>query len=73
MSKYDSYGRLETEPWPIVEVEDTTIPPKYRAFWTPFTPEEYWPKALKFTFTLYDSKAVIKGGRTFTHIVYLDD
>lgn len=31
-----------------------------------------WPKALKFTFTLYDSKEIIKGGRTFTHIVYLD-
>lgn len=29
-------------------------------------------RALKFTFTLYDSKGVIKGGRTFTHIVYLD-
>jgi prepilin-type N-terminal cleavage/methylation domain-containing protein len=32
-----------------------------------------WPKALKFTFTLYDSKEIIKGGRTFTHIVYLGD
>ena len=30
-------------------------------------------KALKFTFTLYDSKGLIKGGRTFTHIVYLDN
>lgn len=30
-------------------------------------------RALKFTFTLYDSKGVIKGGRTFTHIVYLGD
>jgi prepilin-type N-terminal cleavage/methylation domain-containing protein len=35
-----------------------------------------WPKylsplAFKFTFTLYDSKGVIKEGRTFTHIVYL--
>jgi hypothetical protein len=29
-------------------------------------------RALKFTFTLYDSKGIIKGGRTFTHIVYLD-
>ncbi len=32
-----------------------------------------WPKALKFTFTLYDSKGIIKDGRTFTHIVYLDN
>jgi len=30
-------------------------------------------QALKFTFTLYDSKGVIKNGRTFTHIVYLGD
>ncbi len=29
-------------------------------------------RALKFTFTLFDSKGVIKEGRTFTHIVYLD-
>ncbi len=28
-------------------------------------------RALKFTFTLYDSKGIIKDGRTFTHIVYL--
>jgi hypothetical protein len=30
-------------------------------------------RALKFTFTLYDSKGVIEKGRTFTHIVYLDN
>jgi len=30
-------------------------------------------KALKFTFTLYDSKGIIKKGRVFTHIVYLDN
>jgi prepilin-type N-terminal cleavage/methylation domain-containing protein len=30
-------------------------------------------RALKFTFTLYDSRGLIKSGRTFTHIVYLDD
>ncbi len=29
--------------------------------------------ALKFTFTLYDSRNRIKNGRTFTHIVYLDN
>jgi hypothetical protein len=28
--------------------------------------------ALKFTFTLYDSRGIIKDGRTFTHIVYLE-
>jgi len=30
-------------------------------------------RAIKFTFTLYDSKNIVKKGRTFTHIVYLDD
>jgi prepilin-type N-terminal cleavage/methylation domain-containing protein len=33
----------------------------------------YYPKAFKFTFNVYDSKGIIKGGRTFTHIVYLED
>jgi hypothetical protein len=31
------------------------------------------PKAFKFTFTLYDSKGILKEGKTFTHIVYLGD
>ena len=30
-------------------------------------------RALKFTFKLYDSRGLIKNGRTFTHIVSLDD
>jgi prepilin-type N-terminal cleavage/methylation domain-containing protein len=30
-------------------------------------------RALKFTFTLFDSRGIIKNGRTFTHIVYLDN
>ncbi|MHC4675460.1 MAG: hypothetical protein ACYTBZ_23490, partial [Planctomycetota bacterium] len=30
-------------------------------------------RALKFTFTLYDSRGIIENGRTFTHIVYLGD
>ncbi|MHC4537861.1 MAG: PulJ/GspJ family protein [Planctomycetota bacterium] len=29
-------------------------------------------RALKFTFTLYDSRGIVKNGMTFTHIVYLD-
>ncbi len=33
----------------------------------------FYPTALKFTFTLYDSKQVFKQGQTFTHIVYLAD
>ncbi len=34
---------------------------------------DFYPKALKFTFTIYDSKGVIKNGRTFTHIVYIGE
>jgi prepilin-type N-terminal cleavage/methylation domain-containing protein len=30
------------------------------------------PHALRFTFTLYDSRGIIKKGRTFTHIVLVD-
>ena len=31
------------------------------------------PKALKFTFTLYDSKGILKNGRQFTHIIYIGE
>ena len=37
-----------------------------------FVPD-FYPTALKFTFTLYDSRGVFKEGQTFTHIVYLGD
>lgn len=30
---------------------------------------DVWPRAFKFTFTLYDSRGIVKKGRTFTHIV----
>jgi len=43
----------------------------YAPYWT--DQSAYWPRALKFTFTLYDSKGVFREGQTFTHIVYLDD
>jgi prepilin-type N-terminal cleavage/methylation domain-containing protein len=32
----------------------------------------FFPEALMFTFTLYDSKGIFEDGKTFTHIVYLD-
>jgi len=59
-------------------IEDlSNMPPPetgfYRASWTPTIPKQYWPKALKFTFTLYDSKGILEKGRTFTHIVYLEN
>jgi prepilin-type N-terminal cleavage/methylation domain-containing protein len=39
----------------------------------PQPPQTVTANAIKFTFTLYDSKGIIKNGRTFTHIVYLGD
>ncbi len=41
--------------------------------WQPSTSADLWPKAIKFTFTLYDSRGVFKDGQTFTHIVYIGD
>ena len=32
----------------------------------------FYPDAIKFTFTLYDSKGIIEKSRRFTHIVYLE-
>ena len=43
----------------------------YKKFDNSFFNRDFYPKALKFTFTIYDSKGVIKDGRTFTHIVYI--
>jgi len=36
-----------------------------------FAPD-FFPAAIKFTFTLYDSKGVIRDGMEFSHIVYLE-
>ena len=45
----------------------------YMATWRPSTASYLWPKAIKFTFTIYDSKGIFKDGQTFTHIVYIGD
>ncbi len=36
-------------------------------------PADFYPAAMKFTFRIHDSKNVLKAGRTFSHIIYLDD
>ncbi len=36
------------------------------------TSDSSYPKAMKFTFTLYDSNGVFKDGKMFTHIVYFN-
>jgi hypothetical protein len=33
----------------------------------------FYPKALKFTFTLRDLNGIFEAGKTFTHIVYIDN
>jgi len=35
--------------------------------------EDVDARAVKFTFTLYDSRGIIRNGKTFTHIVYVGD
>jgi prepilin-type N-terminal cleavage/methylation domain-containing protein len=62
---------------------DYAAGPYYEAIWQPTTSADLWPKAIKFTFTLYDShydsqsvfrsQGLFKNGQTFTHIVYLGD
>ncbi len=51
-------------------------PTKPTERWGPDNPDN-WPKAIKFTFRLYDSKGIInedgRAGRLFTHIVYLGE
>ncbi|MCX5632107.1 MAG: hypothetical protein NTW93_00270 [Phycisphaerae bacterium] len=54
----------------INETKNAGPPPYYAVYWDPANPQ-YWPKALKFTFTLYDSRGLFKNGRKFEHIVYI--
>jgi len=67
------YGLLVQSGYPVEEVGLLPPGPPYRATWTPLTPEQYRPRALKFTFKLYDSRGILKEGRLFTHIVYFGD
>jgi len=50
-----------------------TIPPVDQMDEEHFSAVPGLGRALKFTFTLYDSRGLIPNGRTFTHMVYLDD
>jgi prepilin-type N-terminal cleavage/methylation domain-containing protein len=54
-------------------IESGVLGSYYKATWQPLISAGLWPKALKFTFTLYDSRGVFKDGQTFTHIVYIGD
>jgi len=54
----------------IANAINETKGPPYTVQWNPAN-QQYWPKALKFTFTLYDSRGLFKHGRKFEHIVYI--
>jgi hypothetical protein len=61
---------LPVEIIPIANAINETKGPPYTVWWDS-TNQQYWPKALKFTFTLYDSRGLFKNGRKFEHIVYI--
>jgi prepilin-type N-terminal cleavage/methylation domain-containing protein len=69
---YSYYAATGVFKYPAVENWDA-VKGIYKAIWVPSTPPQLWPKALKFTFTLYDSRGIFKQGQTFTHIVYLGE
>jgi prepilin-type N-terminal cleavage/methylation domain-containing protein len=58
-------------PFPYVEINGGITYPNQLIDETHFNEIPGLGRALKFTFTLYDSKGVFKKGRTFTHIVYI--
>jgi hypothetical protein len=51
--------------------ENWYVAPIGGAFYEANAFPDNFPQAIKFTFTLYDSKGIIKKGLKFTHIVYL--
>ena len=70
---FGSYFNLQQPPTPAVtdwySINDIEINPNVQKIF--LKTDTGLPKALKFTFKIYDSKGIIKGGRTFTYIVYL--
>jgi prepilin-type N-terminal cleavage/methylation domain-containing protein len=75
------FSRMPTSPFGFYF--NTVAPPvPTNSYWFSYDNAKYlpgamvepvYPKALKFTFTLYDSRGVFKDGQTFTHIVYIGD
>lgn len=63
-------AEMQTITLAIQETKNAGPPPYYTVYWDP-TNQQYWPQALKFTFTLYDSRGLFKHGRKFEHIVYI--
>lgn len=77
----DDFSRMSTSPFgiyfnaaaPSAPVDSYWFPYSEARYLSGATPDAVYPRALKFTFTLYDSRGVFRGGQTFTHIVYLGD
>jgi len=73
---YFNIPKFISGPWPTgwYSIKDEKVKYRMDSGQTEFFfPYSFYPKALKFTFKIYDSKGIIKEGRTFTHIVYLSD
>jgi len=69
----DGDGDLSDSDFVINEIDDESGP-TYPGRWYPGTGDfGDWAKALKFIFTLYDSRGIFKDGKKFTHIVYLEN
>jgi len=60
-------------PYGGVKINNMPSYPREQMDWEHFDAIPGLGRALKFTFTLFDSRGIIKDGRTFTHIVSLDD
>lgn len=57
----------------INEVQDPPANPvRYDVEWNPFN-QAYWPRALRFTFALYDARGIMDAGQSRTYIAYLGD
>jgi prepilin-type N-terminal cleavage/methylation domain-containing protein len=75
----NSFGFYFNTATPSLAVADWFSPDLAKGVYYPGSPgnletiKPVFPKALKFTFTLFDSRGVFKDGQTFTHIVYIGD
>jgi type II secretory pathway pseudopilin PulG len=68
--KIEWYGLHKTRTFIKGDADFEVLGTSYRAVWTPSNSKE-WPDALRFEFTIRDSKNIIKNGKRFEHIVYI--
>ena len=70
---YDGFSVNSNQWYPVDDGNLNKIIYNYKKANNNYFENDFYPKALKFTFTIYDSKGIIKDGRTFSHIVYLGE